>query len=579
MNPEMTLLDDGRLRLDYALHDLPSAQHKAGLAGMVFLARSLQSRAVEGGIELIDVDDAGACFEFGPEQLRVTLEDLYAARWQELASKSKFTGKPPKRIDDVPVTGDNADKSLVCRPMAPAIGHLLKGVAPSPWLKLWQDMLWAVLRAQPKTRTDYEKVASKEPLALPDAVWKRLLKVRKAREKGGLVTDSVSGAYFVGAQARNAEGVAFQGSVELNLLLQFWTLVTPLFVPRTVDVKNHRTTDQGYLLAIPDVADLAAFVNNITAYWKDRGPEIRGYRPEQAVIDVPVEGGMEFLHEMAQRRSEAGFGLSVSAIDWYHLEKQGKSVRMHGHGRLPANPSLLKRYEEVRDRRADPLYKQLLIGNLIAERPWYEGAARLCSGYPAEFFIRTPKTPRFSRFGANARRRFIAVSKDANPKEDIPMSDSSTAEIDDELIARIYDLVGVYLLHRAIEKGNIKEKKPPKDGKRRYRYPRDYGERHENGGVDYPQGFREAVEKAAKETFLAMRGRNEREFVTYFTGTICSVPQFFRGERGFVAVATALIDKHESIKDVAMLALSAHSWLGGASEDDSTPATDNDVAA
>jgi CRISPR-associated protein Cmx8 len=70
------------------------------------------------------------------------------------------------------------------------------------------------------------------------------------------------------------------------------------------------------------------------------------------------------------------------------------------------------------------------------------------------------------------------------------------------------------------------------------------------------QQYREAREKVCKGAFLAIRGRKSREeFTSFFTGTICSVPQFLpQGE--YDAVAGALLgDKWEDVKSLSMLAL------------------------
>ena len=78
--------------------------------------------------------------------------------------------------------------------------------------------------------------------------------------------------------------------------------------------------------------------------------------------------------------------------------------------------------------------------------------------------------------------------------------------------------------------------------------------------IVYPMEYREAREKVCNDAFLAMRGRRDQDFVEYFTGTICSVPQYM-AEEDFLRVATALMDDWERIKILSMLALSAHSYL------------------
>jgi CRISPR-associated protein Cmx8 len=73
--------------------------------------------------------------------------------------------------------------------------------------------------------------------------------------------------------------------------------------------------------------------------------------------------------------------------------------------------------------------------------------------------------------------------------------------------------------------------------------------------------YREAVNKVCMDAFLAIRARkDQRDFLTYFTGTICSVPQVLP-EDEFQQLSSALLhpEAWEDVKSLAMLALSAHS--------------------
>ena len=551
MSPEVALLEDGRLRLRYQLYELPSAQHKAGLAGLIFLSRNMQARGIGPVIQVSHLDATSTELRFGLDELQATFDELYDGAWQEIFLRSKFSGKEPKRVEEVPVEDNGkTEKRFVYdefRPKGAYFSYLLEGGEDSSWLKLWQDMLWAVLRAQPKTRGGYKTRANGQPLLLPSKLWKRLIKVVEERTKGRLLVDSVAGSLYIGAQDKNAERVSFQGPVELNLLLYFWHLVTPLFIPRGVDIKNGRLNNQGFLLAIPEVSHLAEFLDDIKRYWQSRRPDKSGYRPTQAMIEVPQEGGLEFLYDLAQLRIANNLALSISAVEWYHQEKRGNNVHMHGHGRLRADRGLLRRYENERNRRANSLFKHLVLNNLLIERPWYEGAARLFASYRAEFFVQALQTPGLgSSFSADTRGRFKTALKDFRAKKEISMSNSEQSSISDALVGQVYDLIGTYVRHRTRERSRMKLEQFSKD---------------ENGRIRYPREYREVVEKVAKDAFLAMRGRNGRDFVTYFTGTICSVPQFFGRQDDFIDLSRALITQPDLIKDLSMLALSAHSWM------------------
>lgn len=76
----------------------------------------------------------------------------------------------------------------------------------------------------------------------------------------------------------------------------------------------------------------------------------------------------------------------------------------------------------------------------------------------------------------------------------------------------------------------------------------------------YSDKYREAREKICSDAFLAMRGRREQDFIEYFTGTICSVPQFLP-ENDYLEIANALLNEWEKVKTLSMLSVSACSYL------------------
>jgi CRISPR-associated protein Cmx8 len=77
--------------------------------------------------------------------------------------------------------------------------------------------------------------------------------------------------------------------------------------------------------------------------------------------------------------------------------------------------------------------------------------------------------------------------------------------------------------------------------------------------IDVPPKYREAREKVCTEAFLRLRAcRSREDFVGYFTGTICSVPQYLPPAE-YDALSRIVLDENrwEDAKALAMLALSA----------------------
>lgn len=62
--------------------------------------------------------------------------------------------------------------------------------------------------------------------------------------------------------------------------------------------------------------------------------------------------------------------------------------------------------------------------------------------------------------------------------------------------------------------------------------------------------------KVAREAFLAVRSRNGADFVDYFVGTLCSVPQRM-DEQQFVALTAALAADPDRVRTLTLLALAA----------------------
>ena len=110
------------------------------------------------------------------------------------------------------------------------------------------------------------------------------------------------------------------------------------------------------------------------------------------------------------------------------------------------------------------------------------------------------------------------------------------------LQGRVYEMVAAYVYRKTEARGGIK-----------WDDIKGHLKAEQNHQV---QEYREAREKVCSGAFLAIRGRKSREeFTSFFTGTICSVPQFLpQGE--YDAVAEALLgDKWEDVKSLSMLAL------------------------
>lgn len=121
--------------------------------------------------------------------------------------------------------------------------------------------------------------------------------------------------------------------------------------------------------------------------------------------------------------------------------------------------------------------------------------------------------------------------------------------------ARVYRMVKSYVYRKTETKSGTKwddfKDKKTKDSKTG------------KDKLDVPQEYRESREKVCKGAFLRLRACRAREdFVSYFTGTICSVPQYLP-EDEYELVARTILEgeRWEEVKALAMLALSGLSRI------------------
>ena len=156
------------VRMTYQLLDLPTAQHKAGLAGLVLQIRSMEQRkfSKDQRPTIVALDPTSATFDFSEESVRSLFDDLYDAEHAEISVKSKWPGQAPIREDEIDETGSDGkvhkSKRFIYDVVQPK-GHFLRRYLPERdglWLKLWRNMLWEIPRGRPTTRIPY-----KHPLA------------------------------------------------------------------------------------------------------------------------------------------------------------------------------------------------------------------------------------------------------------------------------------------------------------------------------------------------------------------------------------------------------------------------------
>ena len=561
-------MKEEKLTLRYNLFDLPTAQHKAGLAGLLVMIESLKRRGAGPLPEVSELGATEATITVTRQSLQVLLDDLFAAEVVEVLVKNKWQNKKPKEVKEIEVEEEGKkkkEKRFLYDIIQPK-GLFLKTFFPDSndgWIQLWRNMLWNILRAQPATRKIYEEMVDSQHSSISSKIFPALAKENQ-KKGGNYFKESIAGSVFVGAQEKNAELVSFVGRPSHNFLLHFWHIVSFIFIPRTFTFKRAKDSsgkitwnDQGFTLVIPEPSDLPWFKEDIIEAMQRLNTELAGKsnKPRQAMIDLSEEGGLEYLYHLAKYRTQQqGIDECISCVEVYHVQRVDKNVRMLAANRLIPDQYVLDHYERIRSRRMNPIFKSIVLPNILNQTPWYLGSMNKLASFPVELLVqaqgRTPANmPCFSR---DARKKFTDIQHELKDMEEAEMK---TEEGRDALLAgRLYNMIRQYIRFKAEKKSGVELKNHKKeiDGKVIYEYPGNY---------------REAVEKVSMDAFLAMRGRRDQDFVEYFTGAICSIPHFLPQEE-YHLVAGALLDDWEKVKSLSMLAISAASYLPGAVTDE-----------
>jgi hypothetical protein len=622
--------------LTFDLHELPTAQHRAGLAGLIFQIDAMGKQGYRRDAKLVPdvkVKATSATITFTRESMQGVFDELYAAKSVQVIVATKWPGETkPKPGDHFiekkdPKTGELKKQPGfaydVVQPQAPALKRHLEA-GREAWLELWRQMLWAIPRGgnNVRSRAPFIDLANGRPCGEGATTWTQIVDFQKLLEQSQFKTAPISGALMLGAQAVNAEGVPFSGRVDHNLLLHFWQLVVLTFVPQVVNKKDAKVERVGYVLAIPDVADLEHFRHEFPEILQGLEAEASEYTPPRAKLDLPDQAALEVFRKLrdsaikaadgsadgsgvadsAQRaedvrgqsktshgrlpnqrravrvdrlstfkalaadRAATEWGRSVRAVESYHMFKLGNNVKLLSFSRVANRIGLVSEYERITKHFRSPLFRAARFRALILDRPWHWGMVDLFAEYPHSYFLEGEDTPKYlPHFGRDARDLFNAYQQE--------IRDMKPEEMDqDEKLKHLGTIVRnlmVSYVNRKAAKKLMLDWDDPKDFKilevdgRKRKVPRD---------ADVEK-FREKQRRVCDDAFLQMRSRHDEDFVAFFADSICAVPHFFDNKAGDLPFLMQVlmtppsrdpvaqpVQNRDDIKTLAMLALSAQSF-------------------
>jgi CRISPR-associated protein Cmx8 len=551
------------LTIEYTLAELPSSQHRAGLAGLYLIYQWLERNSdfkekLNNGTTCKVIPSAeGATLEINQAGLEALFDEIYAST-AELTrepkirlNKKKEEIAPDEIIEEDVIdtrtkqpkidktTGEIQKKKIYCYPVAIPKGSFLvdsqydksSDGKDGLWIKLWRDVVWSILRGVPATRKPFEARAEGEYKEDAAKIWKELIQPET------FAVDLPS-TYFLGAQAANAETVAFKDRARYQLLLHFWLFASQIYVPQIFKIDRSKESKEvsekrefvGYAIAIPDVGNLKKFCDKFLKLLSGRGIEKSGYRPRDAVVDLAVESALDMMNRLSDRLSELtgeqSTARAVIGIDVIHTEKQGNNVRFLSLKRIDPDEPTIDRYAQIKKSYWNPLFRRQRLINLVERKPWYMGFDALLCTIPYEQSMENDYFQHDVKIAFDSEVETMTGSG----------KDDSVKDID----RLVFDLVKNYVGRKLSSKYDLKwsdVKDKPEEKKK----------------------YEDNKEKIAKDAFLAVRSRTEQsDFVNYFVSTLCSVPQYIKSDE-YVVLTKALYEETDRIRTLTLLALSANS--------------------
>ena len=243
------------------------------------------------------------------------------------------------------------------------------------------------------------------------------------------------------------------------------------------------------------------FIQDYPRMLHELGTETHGYRPAEAVIDLPDEGALAFLDHLAQlteqiTRSNA-VRFSVNSVDFLHMKKEGNRILLLASGRIAPNVNLLREYERIAGKKSpyrNPIFRRGLIKALLNEGTWYEALADALLQLPGPFFIRSQGSPkRLPWFWQDAATKFMEIQCYVQSILEVQRMTNSTEPAlpnDDQLALIVHRLVQNYVNRKTEDRCRMKWEdfkdnkiKDEKTGKERVNIPAEYLEAKEKTGL------------------------------------------------------------------------------------------------
>ncbi len=536
------------IQLSYQLTELPSAQHRAGLAGLVLMVREVHHQELLDSYEnallefFSEPDEYGLILELNLEGLKALFDLTYKAFNEHRRTANRISNYD--RIEEEIITENGQERIRKWYHYSVIVpqGAFLPYWDNSDdyennglWIKLWRELMWNIIRDKPASRSPFNERVAEDHNYCQDTskVWQSLQKQNKDTKQ--------SGTYYLGAAASTAENIPQKDIIRYQFLLHFAPFVFQVYCPSILDKEGKRdNTKKSYAVIVPDVANLIDFCDEFPQVLQDRSSTAFGYRPREALIDLPQEGALDILRLIQERIGQKTGSQTLEDLilgaEVIHAEKAGNNVKFHSISYIEPITEQVDRYADIYKNYYCPWFRKQRLLNLVnspidsdgklSEIPAWTGFDGLLSRIPRKWL-------EHRYFSHDTRQLFI---HEISTQGDKKMHKKYRSH---EIIVR--DICFFYVTNKLKSKYQIV--KVDKDT-----YKKDSGE---------PVSKKEAeekIEKIAMGAFLSVRSRTEKQdFINYFVESLYP----FVSKDEFADFANKLYQNTEEIRALTLLALSS----------------------
>ena len=573
--------NENQVTLKYVLSQLPSSQHRAGLAGLVLMIWWLAKRSefkhlANAKLEVADLDADTVSIQFNLAGLTALMKAHFSAtfeerEWEQKRANSKQKFKIIKRKVGSPDTGRSKETTFYIYTDIVPQGDLVRSFEPTNsknlvWTKLWQEVTWTVLRPRDKQRLPFKAMANGTEPSEIEKIWNLLQDKPDSTRWLDSATQvrrpppskvPLSSTYMLGAQAKNNEGVPFTDLARNRFLLNFWSYVAWTYLPLKINAKGEPKL-HGYAIAIPDVRNLTALCQHFPSLLRQRDTQEIWKKPRSAIVRNLEEAGLDFfgsIHTyLSQLKLELNIDKLLFSVDVFHivrpLDKPQSKPQILSIRRFSPNTSAIVEFVRLQDQLYSSLFRQQYWQNLIRDRPRIEGFSALIRNSPTsetiknDWFCRDFQTVFSQKNNAMEQVEIEVLTSEKTEKPDPTNNSESDKPQEISIESLLLRLLKTYTRHQLEHRSGLKWDKnwnhlKTEELKKIAAYT-NYKKKRQQIVVDLHHDF--------------CRPRQVHEFLAYFAAKFTDTYQYITTEE-YLLLAQLIQTQPEQIRILCLLAL------------------------